>query len=118
MSPSDPRVVKVTIHGRDYAFASQGSETDERVRQAASIVDERMRTIGCSGAQTPMQVAVLAGLELVDELLKFQELVSSAEGNIAHRTSRLTDSLGSLLQNLTSDRTLPLDTPASDPDQA
>ena len=39
MSPTEPRVVKVTIYGRDYAFASQGAEADERVREAAKVVD-------------------------------------------------------------------------------
>ena len=37
------RVVKVTILGREYAFASQGEEADAHVRRVAGLIDERMR---------------------------------------------------------------------------
>ncbi|MBT4611751.1 MAG: cell division protein ZapA, partial [Gemmatimonadetes bacterium] len=92
------RVVKVTILGREYAFASQGEEADAHVRRVAGLIDERMREVSRrSQRQAPLQVAVLTGLELVDELLQLQREADTVEEQIAERTSRLSDTLGQLL---------------------
>lgn len=96
-----PRAVKVTILGREYAFASQGEEADAHVRRVAALVDERMKEVSRTATrQGPLQVAVLTGLELVDELLHLKQEVDSVEERIAERTSRLSSSLGQLLGDL------------------
>ncbi|MED5413523.1 MAG: cell division protein ZapA [Candidatus Latescibacterota bacterium] len=95
------RVVKVSILDREYAFASQGEQADDHVRRVAKLVDERMREISHrSSRQGPLQVAVLTGLELVDELLRLQREADTVEEKIAERTSRLSDSLGQRLGDL------------------
>jgi cell division protein ZapA (FtsZ GTPase activity inhibitor) len=101
MPPSDRRTVKVRILDRDYCFASKGEEADAHIRQVARIVDEKMRDVGGNaGDTTPMQIAVLTGLELVDELLRMQRDVSSVEDDISERTNRLTESLGQLFREV------------------
>jgi cell division protein ZapA (FtsZ GTPase activity inhibitor) len=45
---------------------------------------------------SPLQVAILASLNLVEELQSLQEDYASAESDITLRTSRLTASLGRL----------------------
>ena len=98
------RVVKVTILGREYAFASQGEEADAHVRRVAGLIDERMREVSRrSQRQAPLQVAVLTGLELVDELLQLQREADTVEEQIAERTSRLSDTLGQLLGDVAED---------------
>jgi cell division protein ZapA len=98
------RVVKVTILGREYAFASQGEEADAHVRRVAGLIDERMREVSRrSQRQAPLQVAVLTGLELVDELLQLQREADEVEEQIAARTSRLSDTLGQLLGDVAED---------------
>ena len=47
-------------------------------------------------ADSPLQVAILASLNLVEELMSLQEDYASAESDITQRTSRLTASLGRL----------------------
>ncbi|MBT6150329.1 MAG: cell division protein ZapA, partial [Gemmatimonadetes bacterium] len=98
------RAVKVTILGREYAFASQGGDADAHVRRVAELVDERMREVSRRATrQGPLGVAILTGLELVDELLSLQREADSVEEQIAERTSRLSSSLGQLLGDLDDD---------------
>lgn len=104
MPPLDRRIVKVRILDREYCFASTGEEADAHIRQVARLVDEKMRDVGRNaGDATPMQTAVLTGLELVDELLRMQRDVSSVEEDISQRTNRLTESLGQLFREVETD---------------
>ena len=96
MEPA-PRTTKVAIMGRQYTFASRGEETDRHIQQVAELVDARMRQVQYDGS-TPMQTAVLAGPELVDELMHLQDEVSHVESNLSERTHRLTESLGRIFR--------------------
>lgn len=103
MPPAErQRYVKVRILDCEYAFASKGEEADEHIRRVARLVDEKMREVGAGAGKhaTPMQTAVLAGLEFVDELLQMQRNVSSVEQDISSRTNRLTESLGQLFREV------------------
>lgn len=102
MPVARPRIVKVRILDRDYAFASQGEEQDARIRLVAQLVDDKMRLVQRdAGSQTPMQAAVLAGLELVDELLRLRRESAVAEQEISQRTSRLSEFLGRAFREAT-----------------
>lgn len=104
MPPLDRRIVKVRILDREYSFASKDEEADAHIRQVARIVDEKMRDVGRNaGDATPMQTAVLTGLELVEDLLRMQRDVSSVEQDISQRTNRLTESLGQLFRQVETD---------------
>jgi cell division protein ZapA (FtsZ GTPase activity inhibitor) len=104
MPPAERRIVKVRILDQEYCFASKGEEADAHIRQVARLVDEKMRDVGrTAGNTTPMQTAVLTGLELIDELLRMQRDVSSVEEDISKRTNRLTESLGQLFREVETD---------------
>jgi len=99
---SDPRTSAVTveIYRKRYTFACQGEDEAEQIRSAASLVDEKMRRV--EEEQHPasaLQTAILAALNLVDELFRLRSEFDAAETNIADRTSRLTASLGRLLDD-------------------
>lgn len=99
MPPPGNRVFRVTILGRQYAFASQGEEGDRHIQRVAELVDEKMRQVQRdTGTQAPVQTAVLAGLEFVDELLRLRGEVTNVEENISERASRLTESLGRIFR--------------------
>ena len=91
------RTIKVAIMGRQYTFASRGEETDRHIQQVAELVDEKIRQVQYDGS-TPIQTAVLAGLELVDELMHLRDEVSAVETNLYERTHRLTESLGRIFR--------------------
>jgi cell division protein ZapA (FtsZ GTPase activity inhibitor) len=98
---AESRTVKVRILDRQFAFASDGEETDQQIRQVAELVDEKMRDVQRSaGTKTPIQTAVLAGLELVDELMRLQREVSDVESNLSERTNRLSESLGRIFREV------------------
>lgn len=102
---SEPRTgaVTVEIFRKRYTFACQGEDEAEHIRSAASLVDEKMRRV--EEEQHPassLQTAILAALNLVDELFRLRSEFDAAETNIADRTSRLTASLGRLLDDTAS----------------
>lgn len=91
------RTIKVAIMGRQYTFASRGEETDRHIQQVAELVDAKMQEVRDDGS-TPIQTAVLAGLELIDELMHLQDELSAVESNLYERTHRLTESLGQIFR--------------------
>ncbi len=98
MSPSQSAVV--TIFGKTYTLSTEGQDV-ERIRETAQLVDFHMReAAGDDQPPSPVQTAVLAGLNLVDELFALQTAYTSTEADIALRTSRLTASLGRLFEQV------------------
>ena len=86
--------VAVTINGRKFTFALGPEQSADQIRQAAQLLDEKMRQAKeNNGAQAPLQTAILASMNLVDELLKLQIEYESAESDIELRTSRLSASI-------------------------
>ncbi len=64
--------VTVEIFGETYAL--KGDIEPERVREIAAIVDERMKKIAKSNSRlSPAKVAVLAALNLADDLLRLEQ---------------------------------------------
>ena len=94
MSDEDSTSVVVNIYGKNYALAANRDQTAEHIRQVAGLVDEKMREISqAHPPQAPLQIAILAGMELADELFKLQTAYRTAESDIAQRTFRLAASL-------------------------
>ncbi|MFC1526814.1 cell division protein ZapA [Candidatus Latescibacterota bacterium] len=99
MSESQPDRVTVEIFGKRYTLACEGEGEARQVRDAAQLVDEKMHQIADEQhPPTPLQTAILAALNLVDELRKLRSDYEAAETDIAERTSRLSSSLGQLLE--------------------
>jgi len=87
------QVLAVRIFGKEYHLARDPDKTVDHIRQVAALVDEKMRLIAQDHeAQSAFHTALLAGLDLVDELF------DSAQSDIAGRTSRLSESLGRILE--------------------
>lgn len=91
--------VVVNIHGKNYPIALGPGQTPEGVREVARLVDEGMRQVEQSHTSSAaMQVAVLAGLNLVDELFRLQSEYRATENDIGQRAGRLANSLGRLFE--------------------
>jgi len=100
MAETTPDRVTVEILGKRYTFACEGEDEAAQVRQAAELVDERMRQIRDEQhPPSPLQTAILAALDLVDEMRRMRSEYQAAETDIAERTNRLTASLGKLLES-------------------
>ncbi len=91
----------VNIFGKNYTLSTEGQDV-EYMRQIAHMVDTHMREVEENGQRSPLQIAVIAGLDLVDELFKMQAEYESVESDIETRTSRLTASLGRLFEQVDS----------------
>jgi cell division protein ZapA (FtsZ GTPase activity inhibitor) len=87
----------VNIFGKNYTLVVDRDHSADLVVQIAQLVDDRMLQVkGELRTGFPLQVAILASLNLVEELLSLQEDYASTESDLAQRTSRLTASLGRL----------------------
>ncbi|MFA6107488.1 MAG: cell division protein ZapA [Candidatus Latescibacterota bacterium] len=91
--------VVVNIHGKNYQIALGPGQTPEGVSAVARLVDEGMRQVEQSQPSTAArQIAVLAGLNLVDELFRLQSEYRETENDIGQRAGRLASSLGRLFE--------------------
>ena len=91
-----PQVV-VKIFDKHYTLGVDEDHSAEHVQKLAEMVDERMHKVKYElQSGSPLQVAILASLSLVEELLSLREDYASAEADIAQRTSQLATSLGHL----------------------
>ena len=89
--------VVVEIFDKHYTLGVDQDHSAEHVQKLAEMVDERMHEIKREiRGGSPLQVAILASLSLVEELLSLREDYASAEADIALRTSQLATSLGHL----------------------
>lgn len=91
--------VVVNIYGKNYTFALGPGQTVEHIQEIAQLVDDRMRqAYEAHRLPAPLQIAILAGLNLVDELFKLQSDYRTAESELDQRASRLAASLGRLFE--------------------
>jgi cell division protein ZapA len=86
--PEPERVIPVDIFGQRYPIRT---ELDEAyVAQLAAYVDQKIRAAADS---TPtgdsMRLAVLAALNIADELFRCRETTRAATGELAERASEL-----------------------------
>ena len=85
---SDPHVVSVEIRGQRYPIRS--TLDVQYVHELASFVDEKMRA---AAESTPsgdsVRLAVLAALNIADELFRCQDAQQAGRGALAQRTEAL-----------------------------
>ena len=78
---SDTSLVSVTIFGQTYSL--RADEDGGYVEELARYMDTKMSTLAEStGTADPLRVAVLAALNVVDELFKLREQQRSAEEQV------------------------------------
>ena len=101
MSDTRSNSVAVDIYGKTFTFSLGPDQTAEHVQQAAQLIDDKMREMHEKhNTQSQIQTAVLAGLNLVDELFKLQAGYQATKSDIDQRTSKLNDSLGRIFQSV------------------
>lgn len=85
---SEGRVIPVEINGQRYPIRS--TLEPEYVARLASFVDEKMRAAADS---TPtgdsLRLAVLAALNIADELFRCRDLTRVKDGHLAERTEEI-----------------------------
>jgi cell division protein ZapA len=97
---SDGSLVTVTIFGQSYSLRAE--EDGTYVEDLARHVDAKMRTLSEStGTSEPLRVAVLAALNLADELFKAQDRYRSAEEQVEKTALELLESLEESLREPT-----------------
>jgi len=86
--PDHGRVVPVEIHGQRYPIRS--TLDAEYVSRLAGYVDEKIRAAGEATASGDGQrLAVLAALNIADELFRCRESTRARDGNLAERAGEL-----------------------------
>lgn len=85
---SDPHVVSVEIRGQRYPIRS--TLDVQYVHELAAYVDEKMRAAAESTPSSDsVRLAVLAALNIADELFRCQDAQQAGRGALAQRTEAL-----------------------------
>jgi cell division protein ZapA len=81
-------MIPVEIHGQRYPIRS--SLDPEYVARLASYVDEKMRAAGESTPSSDsLRLAVLAALNIADELFRCRDATNARDGQLAERAGEL-----------------------------
>jgi cell division protein ZapA (FtsZ GTPase activity inhibitor) len=88
----------VRIFDHQYRIGSATADTGA-IEKAAFLLDERMRQIAENMTRrVPLEVAILAAMEIADEVLRFrnkrEQLLSEADERISRFTRKLEDETG------------------------
>ena len=82
------RVIPVEIFGQRYPIRT--TLDPDYVSRLASYVDEKMRAAGdATPSGDPLRLAVLAALNVADELFRCRETTRAKDGHLAERTEEL-----------------------------
>jgi cell division protein ZapA len=86
--PDSGRVIPVEIHGQRYPIRS--SLEPEYVARLASYVDEKMRAAAeATPSSDSVRLAVLAALNIADELFRCRDATNARDGELAERAGEL-----------------------------
>ncbi|HEX7086410.1 MAG TPA: cell division protein ZapA [Vicinamibacterales bacterium] len=96
MSDAPERIVPVVIHGQRYPVRSSLNPT--YVTELAAYVDEKMR-LAAEANQTndSLRVAVLAALNLADEVFRYRQARNESAGALESRTGEIERILDGIL---------------------
>lgn len=94
MSQTQP--VAVRIYNRTYHLVNSEGQDPEYIRLAAAYLDEKMQQIAAaSGARGPLDIAILAALNIAEEVLDARQhkdaLIDGADARIDSFTQLLSD---------------------------
>ena len=94
---SSGRATEVMIFGKVYHL--RGERKPEELRRLARLVDAQMREIAPDPAHTDaMKVAVLAAINLADEVERFRQGFEEREGHLETVSARLSAVLADCLE--------------------
>jgi len=92
----DGQVVPVEIHGQRYSIRT--TLPPEYVGQLAAYVNDKMRSVSDTSAPTDsLRLAVLAALNIADELFRLQDSAGARDDELAARAGELERLLDSVL---------------------
>jgi cell division protein ZapA len=81
--------VEVTILGQKYTL--KGDAQEDYIKKLAAFVDGKLKEVySASPSITPLKAAILASLNIADELHKLQEAEENIARNIEERANVLT----------------------------
>jgi cell division protein ZapA len=105
--PSDTaRDNSVTVEIYDQTYRLRGQDTDY-IHQLANVVDAKMRLVAAQGKTVDsLRVAVLAALNIADELARAEEKLQQLNGSLTETQSSIrsrANSLNGLLDSLLSE---------------
>lgn len=79
--------MRVEIYGQEYNLESDGD--DDRLQELARLVDSRMRAAAeATRTVDSVRVAVLAALNMADDVLALRRRVEELEGQLKKRVER------------------------------
>ena len=82
------RVVHIDIHGQRYSLKSDLDP--QYVSELAAVVDEKMRAAAQElTSADPLRVAVIAAINLADDLARAREQGAGVEGRLIARTAEI-----------------------------
>ena len=87
MTKDQGRVVPIHIQGQQYPIRT--TLEPEYVLQLAMFVDEKMRAAAESTSGDSLRLAVLAALNIADELFRCRDETDQRNGQLAERTEEL-----------------------------
>ncbi|MBI4852159.1 MAG: cell division protein ZapA [Acidobacteria bacterium] len=97
MEPNPTQVVEVKIYNQTYYIRGEGDT--EYIEQLAAYVDLRMKEVA-AGTMTAdsLRVAILAALNIADELYKMRRKIEQIDNTINERSTEFSQLLDSLLK--------------------
>jgi cell division protein ZapA len=94
-----PPTLRVEIFGQFYTL--RAAEDGDYLKRLAELVDRRMRDIARSSATADsVKVAVLAALNIADELQRLKDQTDEADTHLAQRSAQYAQLLDGLLRPL------------------
>lgn len=85
---SAKQVVRVSIVGDEYSIRSEA--TPEHTRAVAAYVDEAIRRVlNSGGAVEPRKAAILAALQITDQLMEAEQAAQALTGDVRALSSEV-----------------------------
>ncbi len=96
---NEKHTVRVSIYGNEYPIKSDADP--EYIKRVAKYVDQKMREIAHKvDNRTALEVAILAALNITDELLQEKADKDKTVAEVEDRTAELTEWLEKTLHSL------------------
>lgn len=103
----DSSLVPVVIFGQTYKVRAE--ENSAYIEDLARFVDTKMKTIAEStGTSEALKVAILAALNIADELLKLEEAQEASRSKVVATTEEVLEALDVALREPTKTSPAPL----------
>ena len=89
MSDKDDNQIKITIFGQEYSVKAPADPT--YIKKIAEYVDSKMREVqsGFSSTQSSNRIAILAAMNITDELFNARKKEDSDENEVEEKINSL-----------------------------